>query len=1130
MLEEMSRPGKETHDEEPPRYRREEKWSKDEWAENIMAQDAMQQSVVQLQRTYNDFQARADESDRRMLQAAQAEFSSYEGLAQHIRHLQSSDQAEAEAGSSVRRMKNEMKKGYSKFAETAFEYSKYFDVMTNVAPEYVALAWGAIKLLLVVQVNMTKLKHSVEMHLSSVAFQIGFIESIMEYVPTAPMVRAVTDVYANFSVFLKEAISYYNESRIKRIAKALGSPWEVRFQEPIDRISRSVFQIKDMAQVEQLSIGQRSLDASHGVAQRVSSMSLRQDNLIEVQSISFNSIENVKRMMVELQQYVGERFDKLDRGDEESPEESSRRGKPGGSEMYLQPGKKASTVEDVDEFLADHLDGEGFDRFCDTLFPGLRNLDDETLQHEAAMEQLPGMDSYRQKGLNLLRMERVISWIEADHSKILWVDGCGVLQRSEWNSSFVVPLMIDATSNYESIVILRHSFSRASSSTKSKSCTILVQAFITQLFKQHPKKFRSRSQSFTKDRLRNAKDDLEGLWAIFLECLERVDAHIVYLIVDGIDHLQSSTGRESPGDMEILLRELNNLAKNKDRLFKILVTAQLANMPKQVDPELSSTLALAQRTLSLSIVEDEWAMVQYKMSEIDEGKCKSVTFAQAWMLYRPKTTIYTIEDDEWRAYVIEECSGLEPTSNGGYMPLKLKCWFVTFNGKQFIKRHRHLEIPQFSISKPISSLKYVPAGYLPNEGEVRSKLIRRGRAFKARVERVNLMDYVGSVAGKDFSEEPARVMIDYDMGSKYGRVPQPSDVEEAHLAPSVGKDLKPLALLLCPPTVDVYFMQDNRWGSVRLDQLRDVEFDMEAWERLVIRDGKTTRNLIEAVVLSYGSQRQISIPHSNKGSVILLHGPPGVGKASSVGQHAPLFPEAIAEREHIPLLSVSGGYFSSSANEMSIKLRELFDYALRWKAVVLLNDADVFLEKRGPDDTDVAKERMTSIFAQEIKHFDGLLFLITSRLTSFDEEIHSAIQSTAVFNHLHKDSRALIWKGMLDEWLGSGHSKSELGELYERCESYEFNSGDLKPRQIRNCIRTAVAIARARHGSRDASALPEAYKVTPADLFSAIQSTQALTEYMRTVEAAKKQNTMNDQLRHNSINSMHRPAMFGPQR
>ena len=71
-------------------------------------------------------------------------------------------------------------------------------------------------------------------------------------------------------------------------------------------------------------------------------------------------------------------------------------------------------------------------------------------------------------------------------------------------------------------------------------------------------------------------------------------------------------------------------------------------------------------------------------------------------------------------------------------------------------------------------------------------------------------------------------------------------------------------------------------------------------------------------------------------------GPPGVGKT--------LTAECIADLYERPLYSVTSGDIGTDPYSIEGKLHQIFDYAVKWNAVLLLDEADVFLAERNLED------------------------------------------------------------------------------------------------------------------------------------------------------------------------------------
>jgi hypothetical protein len=75
---------------------------------------------------------------------------------------------------------------------------------------------------------------------------------------------------------------------------------------------------------------------------------------------------------------------------------------------------KPNEINDLDQLLSD-------------VFTELQDFNEASTQHMRAIKELPEMRAHRSKQKNILRMEKVMTWIEADTSQLLNIDGCGFL-------------------------------------------------------------------------------------------------------------------------------------------------------------------------------------------------------------------------------------------------------------------------------------------------------------------------------------------------------------------------------------------------------------------------------------------------------------------------------------------------------------------------------------------------------------------------------------------------------------------------------------------------------------------------------------------------------------------------------
>lgn len=179
----------------------------------------------------------------------------------------------------------------------------------------------------------------------------------------------------------------------------------------------------------------------------------------------------------------------------------------------------------------------------------------------------------------------------------------------------------------------------------------------------------------------------------------------------------------------------------------------------------------------------------------------------------------------------------------------------------------------------------------------------------------------------------------------------------------------------------------------------------------------------------------------NKGlnTTFLLSGDPGTGKT--------LTAEAISHRLSRPLFKISFGDLGTSIREMESRCRRYLSYANRWGAVVLLDEADVFLEKR--DNFNLERTAMVASFLSLLEYYQGVLFLTTNRTSTIDPAIHSRMSLTLSFSRSDLDGKAL-WIDLLE--------KVGLDQVPEEA-LVKLDALDLNGREIKNLLSTASRIA-----------------------------------------------------------------------
>ena len=165
-----------------------------------------------MNRRVQEFLVQADASERNSLEQSRSQYMSILANAKEQQQKLRPDKVSG----SEKTLKEYIKDGCTAVTETAYEYTQMLDVMVGQAPEYVALAYGAIKIILVVQINYTELKLKVREYMDQIKGKFDIIDHLTAYIPTVHLVKAISQAYTLFSRFLAKAVKYYTQSRLSK--------------------------------------------------------------------------------------------------------------------------------------------------------------------------------------------------------------------------------------------------------------------------------------------------------------------------------------------------------------------------------------------------------------------------------------------------------------------------------------------------------------------------------------------------------------------------------------------------------------------------------------------------------------------------------------------------------------------------------------------------------------------------------------------------------------------------------------------------------------------------------------------------------------------------------------------------
>lgn len=146
--------------------------------------------------------------------------------------------------------------------------------------------------------------------------------------------------------------------------------------------------------------------------------------------------------------------------------------------------------------------------------------------------------------------------------------------------------------------------------------------------------------------------------------------------------------------------------------------------------------------------------------------------------------------------------------------------------------------------------------------------------------------------------------------------------------------------------------------------MKDIGWNQRAFDSLVLSHAQED---LRQLILAFANAQSKNLDEfddiihgKGRGVIILLSGPPGVGKT--------LTAEIVAEVMKVPLYVLSVGNLGTSASKVEENLKDIMSIVPRWGAVLLLDEADVFMEARNT--TDLVRNELVSIFLRTLEYYE----------------------------------------------------------------------------------------------------------------------------------------------------------------
>ncbi|GES88227.1 ATPase, AAA domain containing protein [Rhizophagus clarus] len=454
---------------------------------------------------------------------------------------------------------------------------------------------------------------------------------------------------------------------------------------------------------------------------------------------------------------------------------------------------------------------------------------------------------------------------------------------------------------------------------------------------------------------------------------------------------------------------------------------------------------------------------------------KTVSFDMLWVFYIKDLEVWyrcNMSGQQISGTISSTEMEIENVNNEKVSFFSIIIKVVDYDSKGFKHCYVKRQIQEFDGEKSFSDLSVVPFKFSKSHDFLKKSIYNNGKRFFELSKARKFMEYKGSLfrwrttdgcRRLEVIRANGRVMIDlksfatmnpgYFMGN--AKPPNPCDIELLGEKGYLKDYAYEKAYHFAPALVYGFSFALKEWGQFMVTNFDEIKFNKNAFDRLVMPWDK--KDVLLGLVNQYSNQtisdnelingnssdsllaKQLDpIANKGKGCIFLCYGPPGTGKT--------LTAESVAEYLGRPLWTIGVNELGTDPPRVEQQLVKILEVAFTWKAVLLLDEADIYLEER-TSNNNAERNAMTSIFLRQLEYYQGILFLTTNRVISFDDAFCSRINMFFHYPKLNSEKRKEIWKNFIN------HAHLDLN-ADDFCE-YELNG-----REIRNVVHTAQTLSK----------------------------------------------------------------------
>ena len=242
------------------------------------------------------------------------------------------------------------------------------------------------------------------------------------------------------------------------------------------------------------------------------------------------------------------------------------------------------------------------------------------------------------------------------------------------------------------------------------------------------------------------------------------------------------------------------------------------------------------------------------------------------------------------------------------------------------------------------------------------------------------------------------------------------------------------------PYVKIFDLSKHCFVIIHVANLTEYVYDSALIDKLVLPEER--KELVSMLVEGADLALDDIVKGKTGGIIVVCTGPPGTGKT--------LTAEVFSEQVKRPLYCVQCSQLGTDEAQLEKELKIVLNRAQRWKAILLIDEADVYVHERG---NDIQQNAIVGVFLRVLEYYRGILFMTSNRETVIDDAIMSRATAWIRYDLPDRERAVAIWRVLSNQYK-AGLKDVDFAKLVEM-DKFKAISG----RSIKNLLKLAKLMA-----------------------------------------------------------------------